>query len=219
MIALTTNNWRKKMMSKKIVFIGDSITEWGREPGVNDLGTGYVKYIHDYLLVSDPLNFPEIINRGIGGDRITNLAERWEQDVVDLQPDILSISVGINDVWRQLDDPEIEQVTPERFEVIYRELLLKTQKETDAVIIMMEPTVIEEKINSEGNEKLKAYVQIVAELASEFNLVVVPTHQSFLTYLEAKTNYELTIDGVHMNDAGNLLMAKTWLETYKKLNV
>ncbi|WP_338048382.1 SGNH/GDSL hydrolase family protein [Paraliobacillus sediminis] len=206
-------------MSKKIVFIGDSITEWGREPGVNDLGTGYVKYIHDYLLVSDPLNFPEIINRGIGGDRITNLAERWEQDVVDLQPDILSISVGINDVWRQLDDPEIEQVTPERFEVIYRELLLKTQKETDAVIIMMEPTVIEEKINSEGNEKLKAYVQIVAELASEFNLVVVPTHQSFLTYLEAKTNYELTIDGVHMNDAGNLLMAKTWLETYKKLNV
>lgn len=219
MTALTNDNWRKKIMDKKIVFIGDSITEWGREVGVDDIGTGYVRYIYDYLLVSDPQDFPEIINRGIGGDRIIDLANRWQQDVIDLQPDILSISVGINDVWRQLDDPEIEQVTPERFEAIYRELLLKTQKETKAKIIMMEPTVIEEKINSEGNEKLKAYVQIVAKLASEFNLIVVPTHQAFLTYLQAETNHELTIDGVHMNDVGNLLMAKTWLETYKKLNL
>lgn len=219
MITLTNRNWGKNKMHKKIVFIGDSITEWGREIGVDDIGTGYVRYIYDYLLVSDPQNFPEIINRGIGGDRITDLADRWQQDVIDLQPDILSISVGINDVWRQLDDPEVEQVMPERFEMIYRELLLKTQKETNAKIIIMEPTVIEEKINSEGNQKLKAYVQIIAKLASEFNLVLVPTHQAFLTYLQAHTNHELTIDGVHMNDVGNLLMAKTWLETYKKLNM
>ncbi|WP_112180017.1 MULTISPECIES: SGNH/GDSL hydrolase family protein [Paraliobacillus] len=206
------------MMNKRIVFIGDSITEWGKEQGLDNIGTGYVKYIYDYLLVSDPQDFPEIINCGIGGDRITDLANRWQQDVVDLQPDILSISVGINDVWRQLDEPEIEQVMPEKFELIYRELLLKTLKETNATIIIMEPTVIGEEIKSEGNKKLQAYVQIIAKLATEFNLIVVPTHQAFLTYLQANNEHELTIDGVHMNDVGNLLMAKTWLETYNKLN-
>ncbi|WP_079709042.1 SGNH/GDSL hydrolase family protein [Paraliobacillus ryukyuensis] len=206
------------MQNKRIVFIGDSITEWGRTDS-EPLGTGYVNLIHDYWLVSNPNQTPEIINKGVGGDRVVNLQERWNQDVLALKPDILSVSIGINDVWRQLDNVDMEQVYPERFESIYRELLEKTIALTNSEIILMEPTIIEETVESEGNQLLKAYVDAIHRLGSEFNLVIVPTHTAFLNYLNSEATEPLTIDGVHMNSAGNMLMAKTWLETYDKIKM
>lgn len=202
------------MSKKRIVFIGDSITEWGRFEDSENIGNNYVRLIHDHLLVTNPDHFPEIINRGIGGNRITDLANRWQEDVIDLQPNLLSISIGINDVWRQLDnDASIEQVLPDQFEKIYLELIQKTREHTEAKIILMEPTIIEEKIDSLGNDKLKAYVNVIHKIANLFDLPVVPTHQAFLEYLQSNATYPLTTDGVHMNNAGNYLMAQTWLKT------
>lgn len=200
-------------MRKRIVFIGDSITEWGRFEDTENLGDNYVRIIHDHLLLEDPDHFPEIINCGIGGNRITDLAARWEKDVIDFQPDLLSISIGINDVWRQLDQPDLDQVLPDRFEQIYRELIEQTLTETEAKIVLMEPTVIEEDVHSVGNIKLKDYVQVVRRLAKNYNLTVVPTHEAFISYLKTQAPYPLTTDGVHMNRAGNYLMAQTWLKT------
>lgn len=204
------------MRTNRIVFIGDSITEWGRFEDPENLGTNYVRLIHDHLLAQDPDHFPEIINRGIGGNRITDLAARWQEDVIDLQPDLLSISIGINEVWRQLDDASIEQVFPDQFENIYRDLIQQTVKQTEAKIVLLEPTIIEEDIDSVGNHKLKDYVKVIAKIAEEYNLLVVPTHQAFLDYLQSMATYPLTIDGVHMNSTGNYLMAQTWLKTMGK---
>jgi len=199
-----------------IIFIGDSITEWGREGDPEDIGTGYVRLVHDYLVTAYPERRPQVLNRGVGGHRITDLESRWEKDVIELNPDFVSISIGINDVWRQLDHLEDDQVYPEQFEEIYTRLLARVKEATKANIILMEPTVIMEDIESEGNALLKPYVDIIQKLAEKFDAALVPAHQQFLEYLKTDNGYKLTTDGVHMNPAGNMLMASSWIGAFEK---
>lgn len=193
-------------MGQKWIFIGDSITECGRFEDPQDIGDGYVKMIQDELAQKNEV---EILNKGVGGNRVTDLAARWEQDVLSLKPDVVSISIGINDVWRQLDQPQMEQVYPEKFKTVLDKLLAET-KHTGAEIFLMEPTIIEENNDSKGNQMLILYVNIVRELAEKYAATLVPTHTAFL---ETKKT-DLTTDGVHMTDAGNRLMADTWLSAY-----
>ncbi|CEG26449.1 SGNH/GDSL hydrolase family protein [Bacillus sp. B-jedd] len=203
-------------MRKRIVFIGDSITHWMKNEN-DPIGTGYVRLVHDYLQVTYPEQEFEIFNEGLSGNRVTDLAERWEQDVLSVRPDFVSISIGINDVWRQLDSPDIEQVYHEQFEKVYESLLLSLKEKTNARIILMEPTVIAEDVQSEGNVKLAPYVEIVHKLAERYSAVLVPTHEAFISYLKTGKGKPLTLDGVHMNSMGNMLMAKTWVEAAGKL--
>src|SRR5688572_667374 len=146
------------MATKKILLIGDSITDCGRREDQEGLGYGYVRILHDYLVTTYPAANYQIVNTGIGGDRVTDLAARWQTDVIDHQPDYVSISIGINDVWRQLDRPEIEQVTPEIFHQIYVQLLTQVKEKTNAQILLMQPTIIEEDSESKGNKMLLDYV-------------------------------------------------------------
>ncbi|QTM98019.1 hydrolase [Sediminibacillus dalangtanensis] len=196
----------------KIVFIGDSITDTGRKEDRQGIGYGYVRLLHDYLMTEFPNSSPEIINRGTNGNRITDLAARWNPDVIDLHPDFVSISIGINDVWRQLDHPEMKQVYPDIFHEIYRQLL-DLLKSSGAIPILMEPTIIEEDPGSPGNQKLKPYVDIVRQLAVQYDGFLVPTHQKFIAFLTGNHKEKLTTDGVHMTSLGNMLMAKTWLQS------
>lgn len=202
---------------KRILFIGDSITDSGQREDPEKIGTGYVKLIHDYLKVTYPDKQLTILNKGISGDRVTDLAKRWEADVIALEPDIISISIGINDVWRQLDRKALVQVYPDKFERIYNDLLAQVKEKTTAQIVLMEPTIIEEDIQSQGNKKLMPYVEVIHRLAARYRAMIVPTHEVFINYLKTTSNYKLTTDGVHMNTAGNMLMAKTWLNTNKAL--
>lgn len=197
---------------RHILFIGDSITDSFRLDDEEGLGYGYVRIIRDYLQTTYPDQY-KITNKGISGNRVIDLEARWEEDVLAHEPDYVSISIGINDVWRQLDNNAIEQVYPDRFEEVYRRLC----EQTKAKLIFMEPTVIQEDPESIGNQKLKDYVDIVRKLAKEYNGILVPTHESFLNYLNQKPTYPLTTDGVHMNSAGNMLMATTWLKACKEL--
>ncbi|SFQ25423.1 SGNH/GDSL hydrolase family protein [Salibacterium halotolerans] len=202
-------NWNTK---DRLVLIGDSITENGRLEDAEGIGQGYVRLIHDYLLTRHPSLALNIHNKGIGGDRITDLDNRWEEDVLKQQPDWLSISIGINDVWRQLDRPWIDQVYPDTFLEVYEKLLIRTKEHTKARLILMEPTLIHEDASSEGNILLQPYVEAVQRLAEKYETVLIPTHQAFQNYLKADTKTPLTTDGVHMNTKGDMLMASTWLE-------
>ncbi|WP_053362669.1 SGNH/GDSL hydrolase family protein [Bacillus sp. FJAT-27251] len=198
-------------MKQRIVFIGDSITWWGITTK-DKIGTGYVRLLHDYLKLSYPERDIEIINKGISGNRIFDLKERWEQDVISLHPDLVSISIGINDVARQFDSPEINQVSPDIFEETYELLIQDVLNKTNASLVLMEPTVIKEDSQSEGNRRLKLYVEIVNRLANKYNASVVPTHQAFIQFIESRSDLPLTVDGVHMNTMGNMLIAKTWIQ-------
>ncbi|MGG1686081.1 SGNH/GDSL hydrolase family protein [Pseudalkalibacillus sp. NRS-1564] len=194
----------------KWLFIGDSITDSGRNQDPEGLGYGYVRMIKEEIIKEFHV---EIINKGVSGDRITDLESRWKRDVLALEPDLISISIGINDVWRQLDHSEMEQVLPSEFEEVYERLLNKVN---DGIvqIVLMEPTIIEENIYSKGNQLLMPYVEIVRKLGVKFGAIVVPTHGTFLQALREKKD-TLTTDGVHMTSVGNRLMADTWLKSYK----
>ncbi|WP_303984422.1 SGNH/GDSL hydrolase family protein [Niallia circulans] len=202
--------------NQRFLFIGDSITQAGRMEDREGIGYGYVRYIKDYFTINQPEVLPNIVNKGINGNRITDLEQRWEADVLTLRPDLVSISIGINDVWRQLDQPQLEQVTPAKFSAIYECLLEKVKNHTNASIFLMEPTIIEEAIEAKGNILLKDYVTVIHHIAVKYDAVVVPTHQVFMEYLQKQNHQVLTTDGVHMNSAGNMLMAQTWLQVYKK---
>ncbi|WP_273853740.1 SGNH/GDSL hydrolase family protein [Guptibacillus spartinae] len=195
-------------MKQKWLFVGDSITDSGRDQDSEGLGHGYVRMIRDEMLKKYDV---EIINKGVSGDRITDLEKRWNRDVLSVQPNVVSISIGINDVWRQLDHPEMDQVMPHEFNRIYEELVEKVRA-LGAKCILMEPTIIEERIDSIGNQKLLPYVEIVRQLAVTYDAILVPTHTVFIEKLQ-KGQGTLTTDGVHMTEAGNQLMAKTWLDS------
>ena len=194
----------------KIIFIGDSITASNKNTDADRLGDGYVRMIKEVL----PKEVT-VINKGVNGHRVTDLAFRWQRDVIDLEPDLLSVSIGINDVWRQLDSPQLEQVDASKFEEVYRELL--TQLSPKTKLVLMEPTIIKENTGSQGNQLLMPYVEVVRKLAKEFDAVLVPTHEIFLNHLNKKPDVSLTTDGVHMRRKGNEFMAKTWLEAAESL--
>lgn len=194
----------------KIIFIGDSITASNKNTDADRLGDGYVRMIKEVLPGE-----VTVINKGVNGHRVTDLAFRWQRDVIDLEPDLLSVSIGINDVWRQLDSPQLEQVDASKFEEVYRGLL--TQLSTKTKLVLMEPTIIKENTESQGNQLLMPYVEVVRKLAKEFKAVLVPTHDVFINHLIKKPDVSLTTDGVHMRRKGNELMAKTWLEAAESL--
>ncbi|AEI43283.1 SGNH/GDSL hydrolase family protein [Paenibacillus mucilaginosus] len=196
----------------RIVFIGDSITDKGRKKDPLKLGTGYVRLLRDYLIAAYPHLSLRIINEGVSGNRVTDLEKRWTLDVLDHRPQWVSISIGINDVWRQLDSPDMEQVYPQRYEEVYARLLEQVREIPGCRPILMEPTVIKEYPESTGNKLLQPYVEAVHRLADRYDAILVPTHKAFLDYLRCDTGHDLTTDGVHMNPLGDMLMASTWLK-------
>ncbi|PLT28807.1 SGNH/GDSL hydrolase family protein [Peribacillus deserti] len=200
--------------TEKLLFIGDSITESGRFEDSEGIGFGYVRLIRDFLQVTFPDQTPVIINRGISGNHITDLVTRWDRDVIEADPDYLSISIGINDVWRRLDHPEKDLVYPDQYEEIYRSLIEEVQSKTKAAIILMEPSIHGEDVRSRGNEMLVPYAETVQKLACEYKAILVPAHQAFIEYLNHHGPANLTTDGVHMTSAGNMLLAKTWVRAF-----
>ncbi|MDQ0484496.1 SGNH/GDSL hydrolase family protein [Guptibacillus hwajinpoensis] len=189
----------------KWVFIGDSITDSGRSQDPEGLGSGYVRMIKNELEST-----VQVVNKGVSGNRITDLEKRWQRDVIEANPSVLSISIGINDVWRQLDHPEMKPVYPDDFKEIFERLLNQTSK-LNTKLVLMEPTIIHEDVHSKGNQMLVPYVEIVRRLAIDYDAILVPTHTVFLEQVK-QNNVNLTTDGVHMTEAGNKLMANTWLE-------
>ena len=128
---------------QKVLFIGDSITDCGRREGPHaPFGNGYVHLARAFLLARYAELGLEIVNRGIGGNTVRNLASRWQDDVIAEQPDWLSIKIGINDVWRTVANRLDEAVPLDEYELTYRQLLEETKVRTRARLILMEPYII-----------------------------------------------------------------------------
>jgi len=191
-----------------ILFIGDSITDAGRREDPDGLGFGYVRLFHDLLHARHPRCGVRVVNRGIGGDTIRHLDARWEADVVAERPDVLSVSIGVNDVWRQLQQPENpESVYIEEYEGTFRRLLDRVRDAVGCRLLLLEPTIIGEAPDAPHNELMPPYLDCVARLAADYGATLAPLNRRFHEAIAAAGSMLWTTDGVHPLSNGHMLMA------------
>ena len=199
---------------QKFLLIGDSITDAGRFEDPERMGFGYVRMFRDVCWVREPGCRFEIVNHGVSGDTIRHLDARWRRDVLDVKPDILSISIGVNDVWRQLQEPASpEEVFLDEFEATYRRLLARTRDAVGCQFILCEATVIGETRDAPHNPVIDEYNECIARLAGEFDARIAPMNQAFWRAIDADPSRPWTSDGVHPLTNGHMLMAHTLFET------
>lgn len=195
---------------QRIVFTGDSVTDCGwRTDGVGGLGDGYVRLLAGGELLAEA----DVVNRGTGGDRIEDLARRWDADVLAERPQLISVLIGINDTWRRYDaGQETDQHT---FMARYRALLERVSPDT--TLVLMEPFLL--PVSAEQQEwrtDLDPKIAAVRRLAKEFNAVLVRT-DSVLTALVADGTppESLADDGVHPTPRGHAVIAEAWAEAVR----
>ncbi|CAM3136898.1 SGNH/GDSL hydrolase family protein [Paenibacillus lupini] len=206
-------------MGKIILFQGDSITDClrgreGADPN-HALGVGYVNKIAGELSYQLPEAGHQFINRGISGDRVSDLFARWNEDAIALKPDILSILIGVNDTWRIMN--KLPSGVTDRFERAYRLLLEETKEVLPSTkLVLCEPFVLRTGVTVAEWEgwrgKVDAQRTIVKQLAEEFDAVFVPFQQAFDQAAEQAAPDYWLFDGVHPTAAGHHLMAVEWLK-------
>lgn len=197
----------------RMLFIGDSITDCGRFDDPESVGFGYVRLIRDHLRAKQPIIAPQVVNRGISGNKITDLQARWRADVIDERPDVLSVMIGINDVWHRLAGLD-SGVRIDQFERVYRELLVLTHEILPKCqIILCQPSIIVKPAPANGNAQLEPYVEAVNRIAGDFSsLPPVPVHTALLAARHDRPDIDWTPDGVHPSTSGHAVIARTWLE-------
>lgn len=197
----------------RLLFIGDSITDCGRREDAQGLGSGYVRLVRDCFVATRPGTAPQVLNRGISGNKIGDLQRRWERDVLSLSPDLLSIYIGINDVWHGLV-PGRSGTDVDSFLAGYREILAQTKQNLpECKIILCEPSVLWLKDIPGANDKLAPYIDAVHQLAGEFKVqAIVPLHSAFEETQAHCPDVPLTTDGVHPTSAGHMLIAMEWMK-------
>ncbi|MDR0862162.1 MAG: SGNH/GDSL hydrolase family protein, partial [Oscillospiraceae bacterium] len=182
----------------KILFQGDSITDWGRSrEDDGNLGFGYPMLISAQLGALAPHLNLKLINRAVGGDTTADMSARWTEDCVDLKPDALSIMIGVNDMWRAFDANK--PTSPQTYYDNYRAMLERVKSEVgDIPLIILEPFVLpipEDK--PDWRADLDPKIHMTRRLAREYGAVYVPLDGIFAAKaVEAPPAY-WSIDGVH----------------------
>ena len=203
----------------KIVFLGDSITDAGKREDYRDYsyGHGFLGFVAGELLSLDPLGY-EIVNRGISGNRSVDLYARLQPHVWKEAPDVLSILVGVNDVWHEI----VHQngVPIRRFEKVYRAIIEETQEALpDVRIILCEPFVLSGTATAEHLAEFAAvrqYAEVVRALAEEYGLHFLPLQETLDQKAKEFPPACWLWDGVHPTRAGAKLIADEWLALFKK---
>jgi lysophospholipase L1-like esterase len=201
----------------KLVMIGDSITDCGRkkpegEGRDNSLGNGYVALVDAFLQSVYPQLGIRVINMGVSGHTVRDLKERWQSDVLDLKPDWLSIMIGINDVWRQFDLPQVMErhVYLEEYEQTLRELVERTKPSLKGLILMA-PFYIEPNKSDAMRAAMDKYGAVVKKIAEEHNAIFIDTQKAFEPVLQHKYPASLAWDRVHPNMTGHMAIARAFL--------
>ena len=203
----------------KVVMTGDSITDCYRgKPvgeGLQGYGDGYVKLVDGLLKAFCPQQRIRVVNMGTGGDTIRLMAARWQKELLDLQPDWVSVMIGVNDVWRQMDFPLVtdNHVYIDEFRQTYRSLIEQTLPRVKGMILM--PAFILE-LNQQDpfRQMLLPYQETARQLAQEYNLVFADVQAAFDVYMREVSPWSISITGdrIHPTTCGHFIIAKAFLD-------
>jgi lysophospholipase L1-like esterase len=196
----------------KVVFFGDSITEAAVQP------RGFIT-IDDSLLNPNGATNYDLLGAGIGGNKVYDLYFRMDDDVLSKLPDIVVIYVGVNDVWHKKMGTGTDADKFERFYLA----MVKKFKAANVKVIVCTPATIGERYDNtnEQDGDMNRYSNIIRKIAADQQLTLVDLRSEFETY-EKNNNLNnldrgvLTADGVHLNDAGNIFVARLMAEGIRK---
>ncbi len=200
----------------KILFQGDSITDAGRNrENYHDLGGGYPKYAAAFIKENNPDVEFEFIDLGISGHQTKDLVARLDSDFIDIQPDIVSILIGINDVWHHAENKD--WIPDEVFEERYRAILKAIKEKTNAKIMMLEPFLIPCEDKQFFREDLDPKIQIIRKLSREYADVYIPTDGLLASAFIGDDPLTYAADGVHPTPKGAEFIGKLYAEYAQKL--
>ncbi len=200
-----------------ILFQGDSITDAGRDKkqqlanNARSLGLGYPQHAAGALLEAHRDLDLQIHNRGISGNKVPDLEDRWKEDALDLKPAVLSILIGVNDIWHKLNGRY--EGTPEVYRDGFAELLAETRKALPNVtLVVCEPFALRcGAVDDSWFPEFDRRRAFAKEVAGGAGAIWVPFQEMFDKAVSLGTKPEYWGgDGVHPSVAGHALMAKTW---------
>lgn len=205
---------------RKILFQGDSITDTGRSrQDLTNLGFGYPALVQSALGTDAPGEY-EFINRGVGGNRSTDLYARIKIDLINIKPDYLSILIGVNDVWHEVDRQD--GVDAEKYFKIYDMLIEEVQAALpETKIMIMEPFVLKASATEAKWEEFSSEVKKRAikarKIADKYNLKFIPLQEKFDEAEKlCPASYWLR-DGVHPTNMGHEIIKREWLKAFETI--
>ena len=203
----------------RIVFAGDSVTDMESAQPVGEglfenVGKSYVRIVENMLAAFYPEVYLRVTNSGIGGNTSRDLLQRFDRDVVSLKPDWVSICIGINDVWRQFDSPQLpeQHVSPELYEKTLGELVSSTRPQLSGGLVLMTPYFIEPDRQDAMRRRMDEYGDVCRRIAARENLPLVDTQAAFDRVLKYRHSSYITWDRVHPNIYGATVLARAFLE-------
>ncbi len=206
------------MKKIKLLFQGDSITDAGRDKrNYHDLGRGYAKYAAEALSAACPDIDFEFINFGISGNRTGQLFDRLYDDAIAFAPDVISILIGVNDIWHRYSTSRI-MTTDVQIETNYRAILERLKKETNAKIVILAPFYLDAVENEYLKADLTSVGNIVKKLAEEYADVYIPLHEILAEKMKSQPEpLYYSADGVHPNQNGSELIGRHYAEAVAPL--
>ena len=199
-----------------MLFIGDSITDCGRRGAEMPLGSGYVRLFTELATARFPDRDIAYINKGIGGNRVTDLKERWRDDVLFHKPDRLSIKIGINDLHSHLRSPQ-DGVSPELFASVYDEILGRTRDELNCPLLLITPFYISTDrsggtFRAEVLSLLPRYIETVEAMAAKYDARLVNLHDIYQKHLQYRDADTFCPEPVHPNHTGHIVIAEALMQ-------
>lgn len=201
----------------RILFQGDSITDGGRDTqNLHSLGCSYPSFAAKLIQRNHPDCEFEFINRGVSGNQTVHLLERTERDIIALEPDIVSILIGINDVW-YFANRNLNFLPHEVFEKQYRDILITIKQKTKAKIVILEPYLLPAPDKLFFRKDFDPKRKIVKRLAEKFADVYIPTDSYFSSACEQKDYTFFSGDGVHPNSNGAQFIGEIYAEAVRNI--
>lgn len=204
-----------------ILFQGDSITDCGRDwNDDNQLGRGYAYLVSTYLGLKEPGKYT-FVNKGISGNRVVDLYARIKRDIINYKPDVMSILIGVNDVWHELGDSP-NGVDADKFFKIYSMLIEEVKDALPSIKIMiMEPFVLEACSTTEHwgffKTEVKKRAEMAKRIAEKYSLPFIELQNGFDELSKVAPNSYWLGDGVHPTPAGHEFVKNEWLKAFNNL--
>ncbi len=202
-----------------ILFTGDSVTDADRKHPVGEglwqgVGNGFVRYIDSLLNAFYPELNLRIANTGCSGNTTRHLRERWERDMLNFKPDYLCVCIGINDVWRQFDEPSLtyDHVSPEEYRENLDYMLESAKKVVKKDIVVMSPYYMEPLKKDMMRARMDEYGAICKELAEKHGTKFVDLQKVFDDYLKVRHSSYITWDRIHPSGTGCVLIANAFFK-------